>query len=155
MGTVRALRRFSGVRTLGSQFGLIYRLAILAATIVAVAPEQSSARTPQPAARHHPRHRPAPRATSQPLRLRLPAADDFSDVGGRGRDVAFASPEPVGERAPTAIDYRLAPRGPVGSLGLMHPSDAHAASPAYVGPAGNLRRGYPEVTAGAKLSYPF
>ena len=149
MGTVRALRRFSGVRTLGSQFGLIYRLAILAATIVAVAPEQSSART------HHLRHhlvRPAPR---QPLRLRLPAADDFSDVGGRGRDVAFASPEPVGERAPTAIDYRLAPRGPVGSLGLMHPSDAHAASPAYVGPAGNLRRGYPEVTAGAKLSYPF
>ena len=155
MGTTRALRRFAGMRTRGPQLGLFCRLAILAATIVAVAPGPSSARTPRPAARHHLRHRLVRHTARQPLRLRLPAADDFSDGWVGGRDVAFASPEPVGDRAQTAIDYRLAPRGPVGSLGLLRPRETHAVPPAYVGPAASLRRGYPEVTAGAKLSYPF
>ena len=155
MGTTRALRRFAAMRTRGSQVRLFCRLAILAATIVAVVPEQSSARTPRPAARHHSRHRLVRHAARQPFRLRLPAADDFSDGWGGGGDVAFASPEPVGDRAQTAIDYRLAPRGPVGSLGLLRPSDTHTAPPPYAGPATSLRRGYPEVTAGAKLSYPF
>jgi hypothetical protein len=155
MGTTRALRRFAGMRTRGSQLRLFCRLAILAATIVAVVPQQSSAGTQRPAARHHLRHRLVRHAARQPLRLRLPAADDFNDGWAGGRDVAFALPEPVGDRAQTAIDYRLASRGPVGSLGLLRPSDTHAAQPAYAGPAATLRRGYPEVTAGAKLSYPF
>ena len=54
-----------------------------------------------------------------------------------------------------AIDYRLVPRGPVGSLGLLRPNDTVAA-PAYnAGADAALRRGYPQVTAGARLSYPF
>jgi hypothetical protein len=132
----------------------LIRVAILAATVVAMAPAQSSARPTRPG-RHHPRHHLVRNAARQPLRLRLPTADDFSDGRDGVREVAVASPLSVGDRPRTAIDYRLAPRGPVGSLGLLRPSDTHAAPPATDGPAASLRRGYPEVTAGAKVNYPF
>jgi hypothetical protein len=141
------------MRARGPQVRLFIQVAILAATVVAMAPAQSSAKTARPA-RHHPRHHLVRHATRQPFRLRLPTADDFSGARAANRDVAVASSASVYDRPRMTIDYRLAGRGPVGSVGLLHPSDTQRA-PAYVGPAASLRRGYPEVDAGAKLSYPF
>ena len=88
--------------------------------------------------------------------LRLPAADDFSDARAGEGDVAIGTPASIGDRPPTSIDYRLAPRGPIGSVGLLRrPGDTQGLPPAISGSSSNFRRGYPEVNAGAKLSYPF
>jgi hypothetical protein len=129
-------------------------LAILAVTIVVI-PDQSVARGSHPAGHHRVRRHPARQAASRPLRLRLPAQDDFSGRGDGWKEFAVGSPASVDGSPRTAIDYRLAPRGPVGSFGLLRPSDTHGAPLQNVGPASTLRHGYPEVTAGAKLSYPF
>ena len=149
------LRRFARMRARGSRVRQSCGLAILFASLVVVAPGQSSARTPRPAG-HHRLHRHIIRhAAPQPLRLRLPAADDFSNAGADGRDVAIGAPFSIDDRPSTSIDYRLAPRGPIGSVGLLrHPGGPQGLAPTN-GPSSSLRRGYPEVNAGAKLSYPF
>ncbi|HLZ82413.1 MAG TPA: hypothetical protein VKQ54_02525 [Caulobacteraceae bacterium] len=73
-----------------------------------------------------------------------------------GSDVPIGAPPAIDDRPPTSIDYRLARRGPIGSVGLLRrPGDLQGLPSAAGGPSSNLRRGYPEVNAGAKLSYPF
>jgi hypothetical protein len=145
-GTVSAPSRFARMRARGFDV----RVVMLAATVIVMVPIQSSAREMRVAARHHlPRHRPGRPAAGQPPRLHIPATDDFSDASAGGRELAIATPPSIGDHPRTAIDYQLAPRGPVGSVGLLRPSDTRVA------PGAGLRRGYPEVTAGAKLSYPF
>ena len=155
MGTAPESPRFTRMGARGLQVRLLFQVAILAATVVAVVPPPSSAKTPRPAAHHRSRHRLARREALLPLRLRLPAADDFSADWGGDKDVAIASPRSVDDGPRTAIDYQLTRGGPVGSFGLLRAGDTQAVPPATDGPAASLRRGYPEVTAGANLRYPF
>jgi hypothetical protein len=140
---------------LRSRYLLPLQAATLAAAVVGVGLQPAWGRIPAATVHHHYRHRPVHQAAPQPWRLRLPAADDFSNERGGDRDFGFAPPPSFRDRPPTAIDYELAPRGPVGSVGLLHPGDTHAAASTNLGQTTTLRRGYPEVTAGAKLSYPF
>ena len=143
------------MRARGCNVGLLCRIVTLVALAAATVPEQSLARTSRAAGRHRLHHHLDRHVARQSFRLRLPAADDFSNARADRWDVAIATPASVGDDPRTSIDYRLARRGPVGSVGLLRPGDPRAVPPAYVGPAASLRRGYPEVTAGAKLSYPF
>jgi hypothetical protein len=156
MGTFSRSRRSTDMRARGSRLILLCRLAILAATVVAIAPGQPSARTTRGSGHHHVRHRLVRPAAPQPFRLHLPAPDDFGGRDDGWREFAIGAPASVGEAPRTAIDYRLVSHGPIGSLGLLrHHSDPRAVPPDSVGPASTLRRGYPEVTAGAQLAYPF
>jgi hypothetical protein len=138
-----------------SRSSLSLQVAALAVALVGVGPEPAGARTQGATAHHHHQRRLVRHIEPQPLRLRLPAADDFSDARGGNGDFGFAPSPSFSDRPPAAIDYRLAPRGPVGSLGLLRPSDTRAESPTNLDPSSGLRRGYPEVDAGAKLNYPF
>jgi hypothetical protein len=155
MGTLSRSRRSAHMRTRGSRLILLCRLTALAATVVAIAPGQPSARTSRGSGHYHVRHRPVRPAISPPFRLHLPAPDDFGGRDDGWREFAIGAPASVGEAPRTAVDYRLASHGPIGSLGLLRHSSTRAAPPDSVGPASTLRRGYPEVTAGAQLAYPF
>jgi hypothetical protein len=64
--------------------------------------------------------------------------------------VAIGAPAFLADHPVTAIDYPLARRGPVGTVGLLRQGDSQAPPP-----AASLPHGYPEVSAGVKLSYPF
>jgi hypothetical protein len=143
------------MRARGCNVGLLCRVATLVVVATTTVPEQSLARASRAAAHHRFHHHLERHAARLPLRLRLPAADDFSNARADDRQVVIATPASVGDDPRTSIDYRLTRQGPVGSVGLLRPGEPRAVPPAYVGPAASLRRGYPEVTAGAKLSYPF
>jgi hypothetical protein len=134
---------------------LSLQVAVLAAAAVGVAFEPALARTPAPTVHHHLRRHPARHAQPQPLQLRLPAADDFGAARSGDGYSGFAPSSSFSDRRQTAIDYRLAPRGPVGSLGLLRSSATPSVAPTSVGQGSALRHDYPEVDAGAKLSYPF
>jgi hypothetical protein len=138
-----------------SSFPLPLQAASLAAALTGVGLQPAWGRTLSGTAHHHARHRPVRQAAAPPLRLRLPAPDDFSDGRSGERDFGFAPASSFDDRPPTAVDYRLTPHGPIGSLGLLRPSSSYAAPSTNVGQGSASRYGYPEVTAGAKLNYPF
>jgi hypothetical protein len=93
---------------------LSLQVAVLAAATLGAGFQPAEARSSPPAAHHHSRRHSVRHIQPQPLRIRLPAADDFSDARSGGGDFGFDPPPSFSARPPTAIDYRLATRGPVG-----------------------------------------
>ena len=75
------------------------------------------------------------------------------DSAGRSYSVVM-SPADHG-RLTTTIDYRLVPRGPIGSLGLQTSTDGPMIDPSEVNRAAALGPRGPEAKVGARISYHF
>jgi hypothetical protein len=89
------------------------------------------------------------------LRLRLPISAFSAAPDGSARAYsALLAPADHG-RLTTTIDYRLAPSGPVGSVGLQSLKDGPVIDPSEMNRAAAAGRGVPEATVGARLSYHF
>jgi len=89
------------------------------------------------------------------LKLRLPIGgfDTSHDSAGTSYSVSLV-PMDRG-RISTTIDYRLSPRGPIGSVGLERDGDGPSIDPEEVNRAAALGPNGPEAKVGMRLSYHF
>ncbi|MBA3811423.1 MAG: hypothetical protein H0X27_07245 [Caulobacteraceae bacterium] len=125
------------------------RLSIIAAVIFVAAPASHAHSRPRLgkllAARH-----------GAPVRPTRSWSLDLS--GARGSidrpyaDIAAARDE---GRLRTAVDYRFAPNGMVGSVGYRHIADSRLIDVHEVNRAASTQFGLPDSTLGATLSYTF
>jgi hypothetical protein len=65
------------------------------------------------------------------------------------------APQDANQPAPTAVSYRIAGDGPVGSIGFVRLSASHAIDPSWMSNALASQRGAPSQTVGAQLAYNF
>jgi hypothetical protein len=106
--------------------------------------------------------RAAPAPSPQPSRpgrllgLRLPISGFATSVDSAGQAYSVVMNPADHGRLTTTLEYRLSPRGPIGSLGLQTATDGPAIQPyevnnaaAALGPHG------PEAKIGARFSYHF
>jgi len=104
----------------------------------------------------------SPNAAPQPARpgrllgLRLPISGFATSMDSTGRSYSVVMNPADHGRLTTTIEYRLAPRGPTGSLGLQTANDGPAlqsyeinSAAAGLGPHG------PDARIGARFSYHF
>jgi hypothetical protein len=104
----------------------------------------------------------SPNPASQPsvpgrlLGLRLPFSGFAASMDSTGRAYSLAMRPADHGRLTTTIEYRMSPRGPIGSLGLQTARDGPDIQPnevnnaaAALGPHG------PEAKIGARISYRF
>jgi hypothetical protein len=72
-----------------------------------------------------------------------------------GRSYSLAMKPADHGRLTTAIEYRMSPRGPIGSFGLQTAKDGPAIQPYEVNSAAALGPRGPEARIGARISYHF
>jgi hypothetical protein len=74
---------------------------------------------------------------------------------GSIRDYALSfSPAKAGGLT-TTLDYRIVPKGPIGSFGVQANDHSRDLDPVYLSPAAAMGFERPEVIVGARLSYRF
>jgi hypothetical protein len=104
----------------------------------------------------------SPSAASPPsgpgrlLGLRLPIIGFATSMDSAGRTYSVMMNPADHGRLTTTIEYRLSPRGPIGSLGLQTAGDGPALQPYEVNnAAAGLGPHGPEAKVGARISYRF
>lgn len=97
-----------------------------------------------------------PSGAGRLLGLRLPFSGFGTSIDSTGRRYSLAIRPAVHGRLTTAIEYRLSPRGPIGSLGLQTTRDGPDIEPyEFNNAAVGLGSRGPEARVGARIAYRF